>query len=230
MQHRQLTLPVHLRDDATMDNFLPPAGSEAALAALGELVAGRGEQVIFLHGASGSGKSHLLQACCHSAGEHALYLPLGELADFPADQVLEGVDAIQLLCLDDLQAIPGKADWETALFNLYNRARESGQSLVLAANAPPRQLPVALADLQSRLSWAVVFQLPAIDDDRRCAVLQFRARRRGLTLPADVAGYIVSRAPRSMDALLDSLELLDRASLAQQRHLSIPFVKQTLGF
>ncbi len=167
MQQHQLTLPVYLRDDATMDNFLPVAGSEAARAALGELLGGGGERIILLHGPSGSGKSHLLQACCHSAGEHALYLPLGELASYPADQVLEGIDAMQLLCLDDLQAILGKADWETALFNLYNRARESGQSLILAANAPPRQLPVALADLQSRLSWAVVFQLPAIDDDRR---------------------------------------------------------------
>jgi DnaA family protein len=230
MQHHQLALPVHLRDDATMDNFLPVAGSEAAVAALGDLLAGRGERVILLHGASGSGKSHLLQACCHSAGERALYLPLGELAGYPADRVLEGIDVMQLLCLDDLQAILGKADWETALFNLYNRARESGQALLLAANAAPRQLPVTLADLQSRLSWAVVFHLTAIDDERRCAILQFRARRRGLTLPADVAGYIVSRAPRSMDALLANLELLDRASLAQQRHLSIPFVKQTLGF
>ena len=230
MQHLQIPLPVQLRDDATMDNFLPGVGDEAALAALGDLLAGHGEPVILLHGAPGSGKSHLLQASCHSAGGRGLYLPLGELANYPADQVLEGIDGMQLVCLDDLQAVLGNAGWETALFNLYNRARESGQALLLAADAPPRRLPVGLADLQSRLSWAVVFHLAAIDDERRSAILQFRARRRGLTFPADVAGYIVSRAPRGMDSLLANLELLDRASLAQQRQLSIPFVKQTLGF
>lgn len=230
MQHLQIPLPVQLRDDATMDNFLPGAGDEAVLAALGDMLAGRGEQVILLHGAPGTGKSHLLQACCHSAGGYGLYLPLGELANYPADQVLQGIDGMPLVCLDDLQAVLGNAAWETALFNLYNRARETGQALLLAANAPPRGLPVGLADLQSRLSWAVVFQLAAIDDERRSAILQFRARRRGLTLPADVAGYIVSRAPRGMDSLLADLEALDRASLAQQRHLSIPFVRQTLGF
>lgn len=230
MQQHQLTLPVQLRDEATMDNFLPGAGNEPALAALGDLLAGQGEPAILLHGGAGSGKSHLLQACCHEAGAGALYLPLAELSAFPPSEVLEGIDHIGLLCIDDLQAVLGRTDWEAGLFSLYNRARGSGQTLLMAADAPPRQLRVQLPDLRSRLSWALVFQLAAADDEHRAAILQFRARRRGLELPPDVASYIISRAPRGMDALLAKLDALDRASLAQQRHLSIPFVRQTLGF
>lgn len=228
MPYSQLSLPVLLRDEATMDNYLPGPGNEAAVAALAGMLDGSGESTVMLHGPSGSGKSHLLQACCHRLQDEALYLPLGELKGYPADQVLENVQGRRLLCVDDLQAIAGDPDWERALFNCFNRARVSGQAMLFAADAPPRQLPIALADLRSRLSWAVVFQLPGVDDARRVAILQFRAQRRGLQLPEEVAVYLVSRAPRAMGALLHCLDRLDRASLARQRHLSIPFVKETL--
>lgn len=227
-QDHQLPLAVQLRDDATLDNFLPGPGNEPVLAALGDLLAGHGELAILLHGATGSGKSHLLQACCHQARVPSLYLPLSALRDYPPAEVLEGIDGMGLLCLDDLHAVLGDAVWERAVFNLYNRARETGQKLLMAAVAAPRQLPVQLPDLRSRLSWAVVFQLLTADDGQRAAILQFRARRRGMDMPSDVARFIVSRAPRGMDDLLERLALLDRASLAQQRPLSIPFVKKTL--
>jgi DnaA family protein len=87
-----------------------------------------------------------------------------------------------------------------------------------------------LADLRSRLSWGIVYQLEAVDDEDKTSILQFRAMRRGLALSPGVASYIVSRAPRALDQLLEVLDQLDQASLAQQRALSIPFVKQALGW
>ena len=75
-----------------------------------------------------------------------------------------------------------------------------------------------------------MLQLAQGDDADKSAILQFRATRRGLTLAPGVANYIVSRAPRAMHELLEVLELLDSASLAQQRALSIPFVKEALGW
>jgi DnaA family protein len=89
---------------------------------------------------------------------------------------------------------------------------------------------VDLADLRSRLSWGIVYQLAQVDDEEKAAILQFRASRRGLQLPAEVARYIVNRAPRAMQSLLDLLDVLDKTSLAQQRALSIPFVKQVLDW
>ena len=89
---------------------------------------------------------------------------------------------------------------------------------------------MALPDLRSRLSWGIVFQLPQVDDEVRCAILCFRADRRGLALSEEVASFIVHRAPRSLHRLLELLDQLDRASLAEKRALSIPFVKQSLGW
>jgi DnaA family protein len=229
-QQQQLTLPVQLRDEATLENFLAAPAVQPLLGALRGLIAPAGESMIFLHGADGSGKSHLLQACCHLAGAGALYLPLAELVQYPPDEVLQGVEALDLVCLDDVHSVLGNDSWELALFNLYNRALQQNCKLLIAANAAPRALPVDLADLRSRLSWGVVFQLASADDEGKAAILQFRASRRGLSLSPEVASYIVSRAPRSMGLLLNLLDTLDQASLAEQRSLSIPFVKQALGW
>ncbi len=226
----QLPLPVHLRDESTVENFLAPASVAPLLPLLLAQTESGGEASIFLHGPSGSGKSHLLQACCHRAGSEALYLPLGELAAYSPAEVLEGAEAAPLVVVDDLHCVAGSDDWELALFDLCNRLRALGGRLLCAALTSPRQLEVALEDLRSRLSWGVVYQLPSLDDDRKQAVLRFRAERRGLLLPEESAAYIVNRAPRAMAELLDVLERLDQQSLAAQRALTVPFIKQVMNW
>lgn len=230
LPQQQLTLPVNLRDDATLDNFLPLPGSETLLGALEQQLTDGGEAVIYLHGGEGSGKSHLLQACCHRAGAGALYLPLADLVGYSPEEVLAGVADLRLICLDGLDAVAGNHAWEIALFDFYNRARETGARLLVAAACAPRAIALELEDLRSRMSWGVVYRLPSCDDEQKKAILQFRARRRGLTLPEEVANYLVSRAPRGLDLLLELLDQLDQASLEQKRALSIPFVKQTLNW
>jgi DnaA family protein len=227
---RQLSLAVHLRDDATLDNFLALPRVEPLLQALRDQLAPGGEAAIYVYGPPGTGKSHLLQASCHAAAANAVYLPLSELRQYPAGEVLQGVEHLDRVCLDDIQAILGDPVWELALFDFYNRARQHGCRLVVAGDAAPRVLPVELADLRSRLSWGIVYQLEPGSDEDRAAILQFRAMRRGLALSPGVASYIVSRAPRAMEPLLAVLDQLDAASLAEQRALSIPFVKQALGW
>ena len=227
---QQLPLLVQLRDDATLENFLPFPATLPLLQGVKSQCAGDGESVVFLHGSRGCGKSHLLQAACHLAGERALYLPLRELMVYPPEDVLAGVETLDLVALDDLDVVLGQEAWELALFGLYNRAREWGCRLLIAANGAPRTLGVSLADLRSRLSWGVVYQLPAASDEEKQAILTFRAARRGLNLSAEVAVFIVNRAPRELEQLLELLDKLDRASLAEKRALSIPFVKQILGW
>lgn len=227
---RQLPLAMRLRDDATFENLHPVEAIRPALAALQDIAQPTAEKLLFLHGPAGAGKSHLLQAACHEAGADALYLPLAQLADYSAAEVLAGASALRLLCFDDLQAVTGRPDWEQALFNSYNLAQQAGRTMLFCASVPPRYLGVALPDLESRLAAAVVFKLPQPDDDEKAQILRFRAERRGLSLSDDTTRYIVTRAPRDMEALLGILERLDEASLEQQRALSTPFVKQVLGW
>jgi len=228
-QH-QLPLEVQLRDDATLENFLAVPAVQPLVSALRRQLEPTGEAMIFLYGPAGSGKSHLLQASCHLAGNRALYLPLADLGQYAPEDVLQEVETLDLVCLDDLHCVVGDERWELALFNLYNRALQENCKLLVAGDAAPRALAVGLEDLRSRLSWGIVYQLAQAGDEEKAAILQFRASRRGLLLPAEVARYIVNRAPRAMQPLLDLLDVLDKTSLAQQRALSIPFVKQVLDW
>ena len=158
-----------------------------------------------------------------------MYLPLAEVVEYgPA--LLDNLEQCELVCLDDLDAVAGRSDWEEALFHLFNRLRDSGRRLLLAASSSPRELPVQLADLQSRLTLALVFQLQSLSDEDKLRALQLRASRRGLHLSDEVGRFILTRGERSMSALFDLLERLDQASLQAQRKLTIPFLKETLGW
>jgi DnaA family protein len=234
MKPVQLPLGVRLRDDATFANYYPGANAAALgyVERLCEADAGWTESLIYLWGGEGVGRSHLLQAAClrfEQRGEQAVYLPLAEVADY-GPELLDGLDQAELVCLDDLDAVAGRADWEEALFHLFNRLRDAGRRLLLAATASPRELPVALPDLQSRLTLALVFQLHALSDEDKLRALQLRASRRGLHLTDEVGRFILTRGERSMSALFELLERLDQASLQAQRKLTIPFLKETLGW
>ena len=230
----QLPLGVRLRDDATFANYYPGANAAALgyVECLCEADAGWTEPLIYLGGADGVGRSHLLQAAClrfEQRGELAVYLPLGEVVDHgPA--LLDNLEQCELVCLDDLDAVAGRADWEEALFHLFNRLRDAGRRLLLSASASPRELAIGLPDLQSRLSLALVFQLQQLSDEDKLRALQLRASRRGLHLNDEVGRFILTRGARSMSALFELLEHLDQASLQAQRKLTIPFLKETLGW
>jgi DnaA family protein len=115
-----------------------------------------------------------------------------------------------------------------ALFSLYNRLRDAGACLVIAARVPPEQLGIELADLRSRLSWGLIFELKGLSDEQRLVALQHRARARGLELPQEVGQFLLRRYPRDMSTLFGLLEVLDRASLEAKHKLTLPFVKSVL--
>ena len=182
---------------------------------------------VYLWGDSGCGRSHLLQAACREAGEagrRAAYLPLASLA--PA--ALEGLEALDLVALDDLETIARDHAWERALFIAYEALRGTRAGLLVASRIAPAGLPLALADLRSRLASGAVYQLRPLDDGQKQEALALRARLRGLELPDDTSQFLMTRYARDMHALCRMLDELDAASLAAQRRLTIPFVKSVL--
>ncbi|MEM8564294.1 MAG: DnaA regulatory inactivator Hda [Pseudomonadota bacterium] len=226
---QQLPLPVQLNDDATFENFLLHGTIQTLVHALMQQADGAGESMIFLSGTTGTGKSHLLQASCHRVGSDAIYLPLSELVNYRPEEIFQGIETLDLICLDDLEHVLGRRDWELALFNLHNRVRERSSRLLIAGNSVPRLLTLELPDLRSRLAWSVVFRLIDPSDSIKQAILKFRAHRRGLDLGEEVCRYILTHTSRDLSALLALLERLDQASLVRQRAVSIPLVKAIIN-
>jgi DnaA family protein len=222
----QLPLNIGLRDDATFASHVASARSATARAA----VADAGERLVYLHGPAEVGKSHLLQSACHAAAGAALYLPLPDLLEMDPQALLEDAGELPLVCVDDLQVVAGRADWERALFSLYNSLQAGSGRLLVAASGPPSTIGVELRDLRSRLSAMLVCALAPPDETERLEILLQRARQRGLLITPEVGRYILHRAERSLRGLIQVLDVLDRASLARQRAISIPFVRETLGW
>lgn len=182
---------------------------------------------LWLWGASGTGKTHLLQAVCAAAGEAAAYFPLARALALPPE-ALAGFERMQVLCVDDVDAVAGDLAWERALFRLFNEAAELRTRLIFAAATPPLQPDWRLEDWRSRAAACIVYQLRELDDDGRIEALRLRAAQRGLQLPYETSEYLLKRVPRDLRSLFEILDQLDEASLVAQRRLTIPFIRDAL--
>lgn len=235
---QQLPLGISLNDDARFDNFYTSEQSpnRFAVQAVRQLLTLGAEQFVCLWG--GTGRSHLAQALCVEAADRGMqlqYLPLATVRDFAfeteaIDSLLAGLEYLDLVCLDDVHAIAGVPQWERALFHLFNRLRDAGVPLLITSAENPAHLAIQLPDLKSRLQWGLSCQLQPLSDVEKQTALQKRAEVRGLLLADEVAHFIIQRTPRDLNQLFGLLDQLDRASLQEKRKLTIPFVKQVLGY
>lgn len=230
----QLPLALRYPPDQRFDTYVAaPAGALEQLRALATQPGGDWAYLrgVFLSGPSGVGKTHLLLATCaasDAAGRRAAYLPLGAAAG-RLREALEALEGNDLLALDGLETIAGNRDDEVALFDAHNRARAAGITLVYAARENPDALALGLPDLRSRLSQCTRITLEPLDDNGRREVLRQRAQRRGLVLEEAALEWLLRRVDRDLAGLTGLLDRLDRASLAAQRRITVPFLRQTLG-
>lgn len=228
---KQLSLPVRLNDYATLDNYYVPAGSTNS-DVLNVLRSFQDYPHVFIWGDASSGVSHLLQATCQRAsadGLSSIYLPLKDFqaAENP-EELLVGIETTQLVCIDDLDSVISNSSWSEQLFHMFNRCLITRSSIVFGANSSPAALEVVLPDLESRLRSCLTYKLVKLSDSEKLDALVFRAKRRGMDMPGNVADYIATRFSRNLTDQFDLLERLDRLSLIEKRVLTIPFVKKVI--
>ena len=258
-------LPLALRWPAQQrfDSYVP-GGNSVAVALLHDAADSARSPWVFLSGAAGSGKTHLLIAACaqaDAAGRSAQYLPLrrmhagGTVAPRAANRDIAGappashaetagalrashpdvasalraLGGSDLLALDDIDAVAGDAPAEHALFDLYNRCKVEKATMLFSAAAAPGQIGIGLPDLVSRLSACAQGVLKPLSDADRREALRQRAHARGLTLDDAVLDWLFARTQRDLGSLTALLDRLDRESLAAQRRITVPFLRQLLG-
>lgn len=228
--NKQLALAIKLNAQATLDDF--NWGSNKLLQQqLHSMLNYQENRLLYLWGVSGSGKSHLLQACCQavSVDQSASYLPLTLLKEW-GPQTIESIEEQTLICIDDIDIIATDPIWEEALFHLYNKVKDTEKGiLIISGKYSPPTLPIKLADLRSRLSWGLVIQLMELNDEDKINTLKLHALKRGIDLPESVGQFLLNRCSRNMHDLQHVLNHLDDASLAAQRKITIPFIKKTLN-
>ncbi len=226
----QLPLALRYPPDQRLETFhARDASLVAQLQAFAGGAGGRG--AMLLVGPAGTGKTHLALAACaaaDAAGLRAGYLPLANAAG-RLGEALDSLHTLDLVALDGLEAAAGDREDEVALFHFHNRMHDAGRRLLYTAQAAPDALPLGLPDLRSRLAQCTRVALERLDDEGRGEVLRLRARRRGLQIDEAAIDWLLRHAGRDLSGLTGLLDRLDRASLAAQRRITVPFLRQVLG-
>jgi DnaA-homolog protein len=195
----QLVLDLAPPAEPDFDNYVAGPNAEA-VAAVRSFAAGKArEAVLYLWGETGSGRSHLLKA---AAGLNA-----------------------RLVIADDVEKLDEASQQQ--LFAAINAAREGAPPVLAAGRRPPAQLALR-EDLRTRLAWGLVYQLKPLSDAEKALHLRAEAARRGLRLPDEVVGYLLTRLPRDLPSLNSVLDALDRYSLAAKRPVTLPLVREAL--
>lgn len=185
---------------------------------------------IFLFGGEGTGKTHLLNALCHETRERqgrAFYLALKRL---PANAIdsLQGLEKLDLVCVDDLHVIAGDEAWEEALFHCFNRIREADGRLLVCSRERLSALNLGLPDLASRLAWGLRLPLLPLEDHDKLAVMNLHSNTLGYSLSEDVLHYLLKHHDRNMAALIQTLENLHQAALVSKRRITVPMAREVL--
>lgn len=224
----QLALEVSLKEEQTFQNYL---GNSLVVSALKQMIRHQSEFFIFLYGAPLSGKTHLARASsvfARSMGLSVFYVSFKTVSELHP-KIFEQLETHALVILEDIDYMLGDAAWEESLFHFYNRAKEAGTRLLVTATATAKKLKINLADLSSRLLSGLTLHIEDLNDETKIELLTSWASDRGLVLTNDVAFYLVTHYSRRIKDLLEAFEKLDKASMQQQRRLTIPFVKQVLN-
>ncbi|MDP2238924.1 MAG: DnaA regulatory inactivator Hda [Burkholderiales bacterium] len=220
---KQLALDIVAALSPTLDNFVPGRNAEL-LHNLERMVAGEAdERFIYIWGAAGSGRSHLLMgavAAARDAGASAACIACAAETQFG-----EGIERMDCVAVDNADRLGEAA--QVALFNLYNLLREGRGALIVSGDAPPMQLKLR-QDLVTRLGWGLVYQVHALTDEEKTRALMVHAEGRGFRLSGEVCNYLLHHVRRDLPTLLAMLDALDRHSLETKRQITVPLVRELL--
>ncbi len=216
---KQLVLDIRQDAPPSFDNFVA-GNNEELIAALRATILGASH--LYLWGAVGGGRSHLLAAGvaeAQAAGRPAALLPGAQIADALPDT------ADALIAIDDVDQLAEPA--QIALFNAFNRARLNRQTLVLAGPCAPLALNLR-EDLRTRIGQCLIYEVQPLDDASRAAILAGQAERRGLRIGEDVVDFLLRHGRRDLPSLLATLDALDQASLERKRAITLPLLRELM--
>ncbi|HUV99089.1 MAG TPA: DnaA regulatory inactivator Hda [Gallionella sp.] len=217
----QLLLNIVPERQLTLDNFVVGRNLELVSALRHALSGDSSERFFYVWGETGSGKSHLLQACVNAARDLLLDAVYAQ-GSVPAQVMDTGATVV---AVDDVGQLDDAAQIE--LFGVYNRMRDNGAMLLVSGNASPLHLMLR-DDLRTRLGWGLVYQLHELSDEEKARALAQHARSLGLVLPQEVAQYLLRHGRRDLPSLMAVLESLDAHSLRLHRPPTVPLLKEVL--
>jgi len=219
----QLGLPISLNTSMLLESFV---ANKELLRLINQLFVDENSSEVFIYGASGQGKTHILQGAVLKALEldkNAIYIDCIE--PFP-EHILDFLDQVHFISFDNVHLISSKN--QEIFFDLYNQARQSQILILVSADSLPSDLEV-MKDIKTRLSLAAVYKLEELNDQLIMRVIDSQMSQRNLSINSGVYEYLFKNYSRDLKLLLVTLNDLDKASLQAKKAISITFVRKFLN-
>lgn len=169
---------------------------------------------LFVHGNVGLGKSHLLQAICHtivkrSTNARVIYMSCEDFTNAFIEAIQQKrVEAFRqhyrsadVLVIDDVQFLAHKDKTQDEFFHTFNALYDDQKQIVLSSDRPPVEIPTIEERLVSRFKWGLVAEVEAPDFDTRKAIVLRKAAGRGTELPDEVATFLAERVATNIREL-----------------------------
>jgi chromosomal replication initiator protein len=207
-----------LNPDYIFDSFVEGGGNRLARAAALSVAQnpGHGYNPLFIYGGAGLGKTHLL----HAIGQAAIASHVNVICTSAEQFTNEFVTALRerntedfrnkyrsigMLLIDDIQFIGGKEQTEESFFHTFNELHNTNRQIVITSDCPPKSMPLLEERLRSRFEWGLIVDIQPPDYETRLAILQSKARQKGVSVPLAVFELIARETQSNIRVLEGSL-------------------------
>ena len=228
----QLIFPFQVNQKASFASFFCSPDNIELMSRLADLVASKNTDELIINGAEGSGKSFLMQAICNelsSSGKQFAFIPMNKAINMGVE-IFQNLASLNAVCIDDLQLILSREEWETALFNLINECQQSNCSLILSFGGNQSLEDITqLPDLLSRIKRMEFMKLQAVQDEFLNQALDFVSQQLDINLEKAELEFLLKHQTREFSLLVDNLMVLDKQAASLKRKITIPLIKETLN-
>ena len=233
----------HLSSDYTFDGFVTGPCNRLAHAACSAVSDSPGKTYnpLFLHGSSGLGKTHLLQATCHkiitsNPDARVQFLTCETFVNHFIDAVENGdlhqfryrYRHVDVLVIDDIQFLADHEQSQEEFFHTFNTLYQAQKQIILSSDRGPRD--TALEErLISRFNWGLVTRIDRPCYETRIAIIRKKARMRGVDLPEDVVCFIAGLVDSNTRELEGAIAKIAMLAQVTNRETTVALAEDALG-
>ena len=225
---RQLALQIQINERASLNNFFVSKKNNKTIQILKNILLGSDKGVqIFIDDLGSNGKSYLLQAICNdfsNSNNSSIYIPMEEAINLDPS-ILEGVSELNLICIDDIDLINKRREWEIALFNLINECYEKECFLLLSGSINKLE---AIPDLVSRIKKMEILKLEAINDDELLKATKAISKNLNIEISQKNMNYLINNSKRDIKTIFRTLSQLEKESLERKKSIGLNLIKEVI--
>ena len=225
---RQLALQIQINERASLNNFFVSKNNSKTIQILKNILLDSNNGVqIFIDDLGSNGKSYLLQAICNdfsNSSNSSIYIPMQEAINLDPS-ILEGVSELNLICIDDVDLINKRREWELALFNLINECYEKDCFLLLSGSVNKLE---AIPDLVTRIKKMETLRLEAINDDELLEATQAISKNLNIEISDKNMNYLINNSKRDIKTISRTLSQLEKESLERKKSIGLNLIKEVI--